>query len=158
MKNVIQKLSIGALLALAASAASAEVTVNYIQPDNFSDVTTGGEREQVLRDLVAHFVKLGEKLPAGTNLRVDVQDIDMAGTERAARAGEVRSVMRGDWPRIDLQYVLEKNGQVVSSGPAQLRDTSFLDRPNRYFPHDQLRYEKRMIDMWFESTIIPASR
>lgn len=48
----------------------------------------------------------------------------------------------------------ESNGQVVSSGDAQLRDTAFLDRPNRYFNHYILRYEKRMVDMWFERTIL----
>lgn len=158
MKNMIRELTVAALLALAAGASSAaDVTVNYIQPENFSDMISSGEREQALRDLSAHFVKLGAKLPAGVNLRIDVQDIDMAGTERPARAGDVRSMARGDWPRIDLHYTLESNGKVLSSGPAQLRDTSFLDRPNRYFPHDLLRYEKRMVDMWFDSTIVKAA-
>lgn len=158
MKNLIRQLSLSALLALAAGAASADVTVNYIEPERFSDVTTGGEREQILRDLSAHFVKLGAKLPAGHNLRIDVKDIDMAGTERPARAGDVRSMSRGDWPRMELHYTLESNGQVVSSGDAQLHDTSFLDRPNRYFPHDALRYEKRMVDLWFEKTPAFAGR
>lgn len=42
----------------------------------------------------------------------------------------------------------------MRSGDAQLRDTAFLDRPNRYFNHDILRFEKRMVDMWFERTIL----
>lgn len=156
MKNVIRKLTVSTLFALAAGAASAgDVTVNYIQPDSFSDIPTAGEREQTLRNLTAHFVKLGAKLPPGQNLRIDVQDIDMAGSERSSGARtDMRVTSRGEWPRIDLHYTLESNGKVVSSGDAQLRDTAFLDRPNRYFNHDTLRYEKRMVDAWFEKTIL----
>lgn len=159
MKSMLRKLTASTLLALAAGAASAgEVTVNYIEPDNFSDLPTGGEREQTMRDLTAHFVKLGAKLPAGQSLRIDVQDIDMAGSEQPSRGRtDMRVTSRGEWPRINLHYALESNGQVLSSGPAELRDTSFLDRPNRYFDHDILRYEKRMVDIWFEKTILPAA-
>lgn len=160
MKNVIRKLAASALLALAAGAASAgDVIVNYIQPDNFSDIPTGGEREETLRALTAHFVKLGAKLPPGQNLRIDIQDIDMAGSERPSGGRtDMRVTNRQAWPRMDLHYTLEMNGQVVSSGDAQLRDTSFLDRPNRYFNHDTLRFEKRMVDMWFERTILSGER
>ena len=48
----------------------------------------------------------------------------MAGTERPARAEDVRSMRRGDWPHMDLHYTLESNGQVLSSGDVQLHDTS----------------------------------
>lgn len=160
MKNVFRKLTVSALLALAAGAASAaDVTVHYIQPENFSDIPSGGERDQVLRDLTAHFIKLGAKLPPGQKLRIDVQNIDMAGSERPSRARtDMRVTSRGEWPQIDLHYTLESNGQVLSSGDAQLRDTAFLDRPNRYFNHDMLRYEKRMIDAWFDKTILSGER
>ncbi|MGZ8294658.1 MAG: DUF3016 domain-containing protein [Telluria sp.] len=43
------------------------------------------------------------------------------------------------------------------SGEAQLQDTAFLDRPNRYFNHDVLRYEKRMVDTWFDKTILSGA-
>ena len=156
MKNAIRKLTVSALLALAAGAATAgDVIVNYIQPENFSDIPSGGERDETLRALTAHFVKLGAKLPAGQNLRIDVVNIDMAGAERPSRARtDMRVTFRGEWPQIDLHYTLESNGQVLSSGDAQLRDTAFLDRPNRYFNHDILRFEKRMVDAWFEKTIL----
>jgi hypothetical protein len=157
---VIQKLIVSAVLALGAATASAgDVIVNYIQPDGFSDITSGGEREQLLRDLTKHFVKLGEKLPPGQSLRIDVQDIDMAGSERPSGARtDLRVTNRSAWPRMQLHYTLELNGQVLSSGDAQLRDTAFLDRPNRYFNHDMLRYEKRMVDAWFEKTILSGER
>lgn len=156
MKRAIVKVTATALLALAAGTACAgDVIVNYIQPDSFSDIPTGGEREETLRALTAHFVKLGAKLPPGQNLRIDVQNIDMAGSERPSGARtDLRVTNRSAWPSIDLHYTLESNGQVISSGDAQLRDTAFLDRPNRYFNHDTLRYEKRMVDSWFEKNIL----
>jgi hypothetical protein len=112
MKNLIRKLTVSALLALAAGAASAaDVTVNYIQPDNFSDIPSGGEREQTLKDLTKHFIKLGAKLPPGQTLRIDVQNIDMAGSERSSGARtDMRVVNRADGPSIDLHYTLESNG------------------------------------------------
>jgi hypothetical protein len=159
MKKVFRKLTVSALLALAAGAASAaDVTVTYIQPENFSDIPTGGEREETLRNLTAHFVKLGAKLPAGQQLRIDVLDIDMAGVEQPSGGRtDMRVTTRGAWPRISLHYSLESNGQVLSNGAGELRDTAFLDRPNRYMDHDTIRFEKKMVDTWFEKTILPAA-
>jgi hypothetical protein len=158
MKNVIQKLAVSGLLALAAGAASADVTVNYIQPDRFSDLPFAPwEREEVLKDLTEHFASLGAKLPPGQNLRIDVQDVDLAGRMHPTRGGRDLRVIRNgaEWPRIDLHYSIESNGQVLRSGDAQLRDMNFMDRISRYADGDRLRYERRMIDDWFNSTIMP---
>src|SRR5690349_10907447 len=101
MKTVIRSLAVGGLLALAAGAASADVTVNYVQPERFSDLPfTTWEREVVLKDLTGHFAKLGAQLPPGQNLRIDVLDIDLAGREHPGRGGrDLRIVKQIDWPR-----------------------------------------------------------
>ena len=162
MKNVIQKLALSGLLALAAGAASADTTVNYIQPDRFSDLPFAPwEREQVLKDLTAHFAKLGAQLPPGQNLRIDVKDIDLAGRELPNRGPRDLRIIKSngvDWPRIDLHYTVEGNGQVLRSGDAQLRDMAFMDRIGRYSDGDNLRFERRMIDDWFYGTIVPRER
>lgn len=162
MKNVIRRLAVSGLLALAAGAASADVTVNYIQPERFSDLPFAPwEREAVLKDLTQHFAKLGAQLPPGQNLRIDVQDIDLAGREYPNRGPrDLRIVKQNgvDWPRIDLHFAIESNGQVLRSGDVQLRDMAFMDRIGRYTDNDSLRYEKRMIDDWFYSTIAPRER
>ena len=158
MKNVIRTLALSGLLALAAGAASAEVTVNYIQPDRFSDLPfSPWEREEVLKELTEHFTSLGAKLPPGQNLRIDVQDVDLAGRIHPGRGvRDIRVIRNGaEWPRIDLHYAIESNGQVLRSGDAQLRDMSFMDRLSRYADGDTLRYERRMIDDWFKSTFMP---
>jgi hypothetical protein len=79
-----------------------------------------------------------------------------------ARAGRDIRVMRGgaDWPRMQLRYSLESNGQVLKSGEAQLSSMDYMDRVSRYFDSDTLRYEKQMIDTWFAKEIgpVPGSR
>lgn len=161
MKNVIRQLAVGGLLVLAAGAASADVTVNYIEPERFSDVPfTTWEREAALKDLTGHFAKLGAQLPPGQNLRVDVLDVDLAGREYPGRVRDLRIIKShgADWPRIDLRFTIEQNGQVLRSGDVQLRDMAFMDRRGRYSDNDSLRYEKRMIDDWFYSAIVPRER
>jgi len=161
MKNMIRMLAVTGLLALGAGTASAEVVVNYVQSERFSDTPTDQrERAQVLNELRDHFTKLGAQLPAGQTLRIDVDDIDMAGRAMPTNGTrEVRTLNGGvDWPRIDLQFEIESKGQIVQSGVVQLRDMAFMDRARRYFDGDPLRFEKRMVDEWFYSTVAPRER
>jgi len=162
MKNVIRTLAVSGLLALAAGAASADVSVNYIEPERFSDLPfTPWERENVLKDLSAHFAKLGAQLPPGQDLRIEVKDIDLAGREYPGRGARDLRIIKSngvDWPRIDLHYTIESNGQVLRSGDAQLRDMAFMNHIGRYNDGDNLRYERHMIDDWFYSTILPRER
>lgn len=158
MKNLTRTLALGGLLALAAGAASADVTVNYVQPERFSDLPfTPWDREAVLKELTEHFASLGAQLPPGQNLRVDVLDVDLAGREVPGRSRDLRIVKDIDWPRIDLRFVIEQNGQVLRSGEAHLRDMTFLDRA-RFTDRETLTYEKHMIDQWFYSEILPRDR
>jgi hypothetical protein len=160
MKNLIRTLAASGLLALAAGAASADTTVNYIEPERFSDLPfSPWDRDEVLKDLTRHFVKLGARLPPGQNLRIDVQDVDLAGRMVPTRANEIRVISnRAEGPRIDLHYAIESNGQVLRSGDAQLRDLGFMDRGSHYAGDDTLRYERRMIDDWFYAMIVPRER
>jgi hypothetical protein len=159
MKPLIRQSALAGLFLLAAGGASAAVTVTYDQPEKFADIPfTPWEREQVLKDLTAHFEKLGKALPAGQDLRIEVLDIDMAGREIPARGGvrDIRVLKGGaDWPRMHLRYAVESGGKVVASGEAQLSDMSYLSRLNHYFDGESLRYEKQMVDDWFYKTIAP---
>lgn len=158
MKTVIGKMALAGLLALGASAASAGVTVNYVESEKFSDLPFAPwERKEVLDVLAEHFVKLGKSLPAGQELTVDVTDIDLAGREYPfIRAGHDLRVLKGmaDWPVMQLRYTLSANGQVVKSGDARLSDMNYLQRSNRLHDSERLRFEKRMIEEWFNQTIL----
>ncbi|MGJ7916076.1 DUF3016 domain-containing protein [Massilia sp. LXY-6] len=162
MKSFMQKIALAGLFALAAGSAGAAVTVNYVQPDKFSDLPfTPWEREDTLKQLTEHFMWLGSSLPPGQDLRIEVLDIDLAGRAVPnARTGRDLRILRGqaDWPRMELRYSLEQNGQVIKSGEAQLSDMTYLDHRTRYFDSEPLRYEKQMIDDWFQKTIGPLPR
>jgi len=162
MTSIMQKMALAGLFALAAGSAGAGVTVTYVEPDRFSDVPfPTWEREDTLKELTEHFTKLGNSLPPGQDLRVEVLDVDLAGRAIPnARMGRDIRVLRGqaDWPRMTLRFSLEQNGQVLKSGEAQLSDMNYLAHTTRYFDSEPLRYEKQMIDDWFEKTIGPLPR
>ncbi len=151
-----------ALLLAAASAASAgEVTVKYQEPERFSDVPFWDkDREQVLKELTAHFQHLARQLPANQQLTVTVTDLDLAGrVEPRRRTIHDIRVLRGgaDWPTMELQYTLEQDGKVIASGTDRLSNMIYLDQFNRYGENDTLRYEKPMVDEWFKKNFgVPA--
>jgi hypothetical protein len=161
MKTGVRSAALAALLLLAAASAAAGVSVTFSQPEKFSDVPfTPWERERLLKDLADHFSKVGEALPSGYDLKVEVLDIDLAGRPIPNFHGggtEVR-ILRGgaDWPHMHLRYSLEQGGTVIASGEDHLRDMAYLDRISRY-TNEPLRYEKQMIDDWFKQKILPLA-
>ncbi len=153
---------VAALALLATSAAWAGTEVRYEKPEQFTDLPFNQrEREAVLTDLTAHFEKLGQSLPPGQTLKINVTDVDLAGREepRLRGANDLRVLNgRADWPRMRLHYVLEQDGKVISSGDASLSDMSYMSRINRYMGDARLRYEKQMIDDWFAQTFGAPAR
>ncbi|KAB0330931.1 DUF3016 domain-containing protein [Janthinobacterium sp. PLB04] len=156
MKKKVTRALIAGLTLLASSAVWAGTEVHFTKPEQFTDLPFNAQdREEVLKQLSAHFEKLGASLPPGQNLKIDVTDVDLAGREEPARnIGQDFRVMNGrvDWPRIRLHYVLEQDGKVISSADSALSDMSYLTRINHYSSGEKLRYEKAMIDDWFAKT------
>jgi hypothetical protein len=147
----------GASLALAAISAGAAVTVTFTKPDGYADMPfTARDKEHVMKDLKTHFDKLGAQLPQDQDLKIEILDIDLAGRiEPRIRNGEDIRVLRGaaDWPMIQLRYSIESGGKVVRSGEARVSDMSYLNHLNRYSSGEPLRYEKSMLDDWFNKLI-----
>jgi len=133
-----------------------QVEVRYDKPEQFTDLSFDSrKREEVLKQLTRHFEKLGRSLPAGQSLNIDVTDVDLAGREdpRLRGINDIRILNGGvDWPRMSLHYVLTQDGKVLRSGDAKLSDMSYLSRLNRYTSNEPLRYEKLMMDEWFDKT------
>lgn len=143
---------------LASSAALAEVTVTYTKPDDYTDLARGEyDRDRVLKQFTDYFATLEKKLPPGENLKIDVLDIDLAGRMYPRRNGEEIRVMNGgaDWPRMHLRYTLEKDGQVLRSGDDNIANMNYQQSRSSYFDSDPLRYEKQMLDDWFNKAIVP---
>lgn len=156
MKSFMQTVALTGLLIVAGSAA-ADTTVTYVKPESFYDLPFATwERDDVLAQVTDHFIKLGKTLPPGQNLHIEVTDFDPAGRLYPSRGNgrEIR-VVKGmaDWPRMDLSYTIEQDGKVIKSGKAELSDMNYQQNFNRYFDTEPLRYEKRMIDVWFDKNI-----
>jgi hypothetical protein len=162
MKPLMKNLALAGLLVLAAQSAMAEVTVTFNQSKRYTDVPFATwDRENVLAQLGDHFKKLGEYLPPGQDLHIEVLDIDLAGREvpNFRTGNDIRvTTGRADWPRMELRYSLEQNGQVLKSGDAQLQDMNYQMTRSHYFDSEPFRYEKQMIDDWFEKTIAPIRK
>jgi hypothetical protein len=155
-----------ALLAIAAaglvpSLATAAVSVTFTKSDQYIDVPfSPSDREDTLKTLRQHFEKLGTKLPAGQDFKVEVLEVDLAGRmepSRMSTATELR-VLRGgaDWPMIQLRYTVEADGKTIKQGEARLTDLNYLRHLNRYPSGEPLRYEKAMLDDWFTKEIAAA--
>jgi len=144
---------------LATSAAWAQVSVTYVKPEDFSDMPRSViDRDRTLQQFTDYFKSLEKKLPAGQSLKIEVLDIDLAGRLYPRRAADDIRVMNGgaDWPHMHLKYTLEQDGQVLRSGDEQLSDMNYQNRLSTHFDSDALRYEKQMLDDWFNKAIVPT--
>jgi hypothetical protein len=151
--------SLLALLALAAGTVQAAVTVESTNPDKFADA---GDRSndpvKVMKALAEHLKGLGAKyLPPGTDVKIEVLDLDRAGRTRMNLPTEIR-VMSGkaDPPCIDLRYTVKRGGTSEPPHKEHLCDTDYL-RPLGvgYRENDPLVYEKRMLTEWFQQRFAP---
>ena len=151
-------------LAIPPPAASANLNVSFLRPETYADAaysrSFAGEREraEVMRDIEHHLHALADRaLPPGDALQIEVLDIDLAGgfePWRGPSASDLR-VLRGvTWPRIKLRYTLQRGGQTVASAEEQVSDMHYLLTVNRYASGDRLRYEKSMLDDWFDKRFV----
>lgn len=159
MNSLMTRLALTGLLALSAGLVSAAVNVTYVKPETFYDLPfSPWEREQMLEQLTDYFQSLGKNLPQGQDLRIEVTDFDPAGRIIPnANAGRDLRVLTGraDWPRMELNYAIEQNGQVIKSGTAKLADMNYQQSSLHFNESEPLHYEKKMIDEWFDKTIAP---
>lgn len=142
-----------ALLSLAA-AAQADVQVNFVNPEKFTDIkdNNGFKNMEVLKDIEAYLVEqAGKRLP-GRDVRIDVTDVDLAGeVEPFGRRMQWLRVMRAATsPSIELRYEVREGGKVVQQGQTRLGDMNYQDGFNSFSGSDPLRYEKRMLDRWMK--------
>jgi hypothetical protein len=151
------RLLIAPLLATALSAqAAGTVQVDFVEPARYTDAGRSTmDTERNTRSL-AEFVqrRLAPQLPDGQVLAIDVTDIDLAGSVRFGRLGDVRVARGGaDWPRITLRWTLSENGRTVKTGDETLADMNYLAHvPRAYLGDTDLPYEKRLLADWFDHT------
>ena len=145
-----------------AYAATANVEVNFVQPEKFRDASLRGDGyargadQQVMKQLRDYLESLGAHyLPPGQSLRIDIRDIDLAGRYEPwqSNAYSVRFMRDITWPSIDLHYTLQQQGQVVKQADARVDDKFYLQRPGRIGASDPLYAEKTMLKDWFRDLV-----
>lgn len=162
MRQPLSLLIGGGLLAWAAQALASPVSVSFVQPDRFTDASfvhlpSDRDRAEVQHDIERHLQQLAQRgLRPGETLKIEVLDIDLAGSfepNRLRPGADVRIVRDIHWPRMTLRYTLARAGQVVANAEERVAHMGFLGGINRYPGSDRLRYEKAMLDDWFNKTI-----
>ncbi|MCU7553060.1 DUF3016 domain-containing protein [Alteromonas sp. ASW11-19] len=162
LRTFVPALMLAATSLPAISAAQVEVT--WQEPDSYTDVRPANEsrkgfRERVFRGLDKHFARMAKVLPDDNTLAVTVTNLDLAGQVWPssfvgfghATGSDVRVIRRIGIPRIEFSYTLtDSTGAVVKSADVSLKDMGFMDTiaSSRY--NDQLRYEKHMLQEWFD--------
>ena len=153
MRSSLLPIAIAALAALSAAAQAGTVSVNFVEAQRFSDAGRGTlDIERNTQALARHLQKLGQRLPEGQTLQVEVLDLDLAGELRQLQTHELR-VLRGaaDWPRVSLRYSLLENGREVKSGEERLAGMNYMhDRLPTSGSQEFLAHDKHLLGQWFE--------
>lgn len=156
----VSTMAVASLCLAAVQAAGAAVTVDYVHPEGFTDLPRiARQRDQALQDFTEHFETLGRGLPSGTDMKIDVLDIDLAGHERPNAFGNADLRVVGgpiDAPRMRLRYTVSRDGKVVAQGEARLDDAGFRERINMYPSSARWPREFQMIDDWWNKTMEPT--
>jgi hypothetical protein len=157
--HTLRRAVLALLIGVAPASALAEVKVNFVNPEKFTDASFPGgrDRERTLGQIEKVFQNLGEQhLPAGQTLTIDVLDVDLAGWFQpwSFQNYEVRFVRDFTWPRMKLRYSLEGAGQEPLRGEETISDRGFLMVPNPVSTNLSLRHEKPMMERWFVSRIV----
>ncbi len=138
--------------------AEGPVSVQWTDPNQFTDIRSSGNRFQAqqgdwVTTLAEYFrTSAAKQLPAGDKLDITITDIKRAGEYEpwhGPRGQDIRVIKDIYPPRIRFNYVwTDASGQVVSQGEKRLVDAGFLTNTINITNSDPLRYEKRMIDDW----------
>jgi len=161
MNTRILTAALVAAAAWLAPAARAEVSVQFVDPEKFSDLslsgsTTEGVQRHIMGELSKYLKYLGDTyLRAGQKLDITFLDIDMAGDYepwRTPNLTHTRFIREVYIPRMTLRHVWrDAQGKVLADQQERVSDLNYLMIADPYYTYnDPLRYEKAMLRRWFE--------
>jgi hypothetical protein len=143
--------------------AQAKVEIEWDKPEKYRDVRPSNESrkrfmEATFEGINEYMHELASALPDNQKLSMKVTDLDLAGQVLPASfvglsqgVSDVRVIKNIDIPRINFSYqLLDTSGAVIQQAEVDLKDMSFMDRGNRFFDSESLRYEKNMLQRWFK--------
>ena len=154
------------------AAPSDDVTIQYVQPEKFTDFRIYGRDSQWSASYFASQISgdlkplLNRRFP-GAKLKLRFTDIDLAGREQISPSGRnVRASRREVAPaRMSFEFLLQDSGsRTIASGSTRITDSSYSRSP-RGNPErsEPLYYEKQMMKKWLNSVqtkrspVVPGS-
>jgi hypothetical protein len=161
--------SLGLIASL--SAEPANVRINFVQPEKFSDFRIQGRQENVsagiFRDQVSAYLSpiVAKRFP-GDTLTLKFTDIDLAGRidpSKTRRLSNVRIDRNTASPlRMYFDYTLtDSHGKILASGSQSLVDADYLYRYNYYSNQtksDTLFYEKATLNRWITTLSLSGAK
>ena len=157
-------LASGLTLLAAGFVQAAEVKVEWVEPEKFTDVRPANDsrkvyRERVMKKFDGFFQDMAANLPQDYQWQVKVTDIDLAGDIDyfATGNGQAIRVIKDIYsPMIKFSYVLhDKHGEQVAAGEEKLRDMGFMQSVRSLHNTDEFRYEQQMLQNWFKRELEP---
>ncbi len=144
-------------------AAAGDITVNFKDPDKFTDVRErlGGGTSQYYLDVLSKHLKetVANRLTAGQMLTVTFTDIDLAGDflpGRRANMEDVRIIKDIYMPRMDLSFQLrDASGTVIREGERHLTDLNFQQNLSPIDRTQPLFHDKQLLNRWVEQEFKP---
>lgn len=164
------------LCGLSWGAYSAEVKVEWVEPDQYTDIKSpfldgDGQYSAVRFERIErHIQRLAEMhLAEDARLTIHVHDLNLAGRIQA-QVGEsnqdfTRRALPNEFPKMVLSYqLIDAQGQVTREGEhVSLEGRAIRSEGRSQFPHVSRRdreligQEIRMLNQWFKATFIDAA-
>lgn len=159
MKNSQVVIAFVATIFFSANILAATSEVTWTKPEKYHDIDAGDNhrakfKQNVFNTLGKHFEKLASKLPTGYQLKVDVNDVDLAGDVNLSGIHRMRVVTDLYFPSMKFTFqLLDENNHEVKAGKVHLRDMNFLSGSTLRYRNHMFSYEKKMLDDWFSDEL-----
>lgn len=157
MRHVFLVAALGGGFAISSVKAENNARVEYVHPENFTDVsfrsmTRQGAQDRLERELTSTIEAAADRYLGGYRLDVRLLDIAMAGREAFEMPGfnadlRIRNSM-GKPPKISVQYeIKDPAGHIVAKGARVLTNLTYQwDYPDTHL--DTLYPEKQLLCDW----------
>lgn len=158
MWHFLALVALSSCFAIWATNAKAAVRVEYVRPENFTDVsfrsmTPEAAEKRLERELTQTIEAAAARYLSAYQLDVQIVDVAMAGREAFENPGlnseiRIRREM-GKPPKISMQYqIKDPRGHIVAQGARVLTNLNYQwDYPDSYYL-DTLYPEKQLLRDW----------
>jgi hypothetical protein len=140
---------------------SAIVTVEYVEPQTFTNFSVQGRNAQsssmiFTQEIMRTLPPVMRSRFPGNTLMLRFTDIDLAGRRTTARPGSVRILRPNTTVRLSFRYLIRnRSGNPVANGSQTLFDTlqrTLARNPSHSRP---LYFEGQMMRNWLRSISVP---